>query len=77
LAGIAEDQDFFDHGVSSLTVIEMQILVEDVLKVAAPTSDLMAHPTIGEWIEIYTREADASTGSRDAGTAENSVQCEA
>jgi acyl carrier protein len=55
-----EDEDFFDHGVSSLAVIQMQIRIEEALKVTVPTSDLMGQPTINDWISLYTHRASAS-----------------
>jgi D-alanine--poly(phosphoribitol) ligase subunit 2 len=60
LAGIAEDEDFFEHGVSSLAVVQMQIRIEEALNVTVPTSDLMGQPTINDWISLYTRRASAS-----------------
>ena len=60
LAGMPEDEDFFDHGVSSLAVIQMQIRIEEALNVTVPTSDLMGQPTINDWIDLYTRSASAS-----------------
>jgi D-alanine--poly(phosphoribitol) ligase subunit 2 len=60
LADVPEDEDFFDHGASSLAVIQMQIRIEEALNVGVPTSDLMAQPTIVEWIDLYTRTASAS-----------------
>jgi len=57
LAGMAEDEDFFDNGVSSLAVIQMQIRIEEALKVIVPTSELMGQPTINDWISLYTRSA--------------------
>lgn len=61
LAGMPEDEDFFDNGVSSLAVIQMQIRIEEALNITVPTSDLMAQPTINDWISLYTRRASAST----------------
>jgi D-alanine--poly(phosphoribitol) ligase subunit 2 len=61
LAGMPENEDFFDHGVSSLAVIQMQIRIEEALKVTVPTSDLMGQPTINDWIRLYIRGASAST----------------
>jgi len=61
LADMPENEDFFDHGVSSLAVIQMQIRIEEALKVTVPTSDLMGAPTINDWISLYTRAALAST----------------
>lgn len=54
LADMPEDEDFFDHGVSSLAVIQMQIRIEESLKVTVPTTDLMGQPTINDWIGLYT-----------------------
>lgn len=61
LAGMPEDEDFFDNGVSSLAVIQMQIRIEEALNVTVPTSDLMGQPTINDWIDLYTQRASAST----------------
>jgi D-alanine--poly(phosphoribitol) ligase subunit 2 len=55
------DEDFFEHGASSLAVIQMQIRIEEALQVTVPTSDLMAQPTINDWIRLYTHRASAST----------------
>lgn len=60
LADMPADEDFFDHGVSSLAVIQMQIRIEEALKVTVPTSELMGQPTINEWIDLYTRSASES-----------------
>jgi len=59
LAGMPEDEDFFDHGASSLAVIQMQIRIEEALNVTVATSDLMEQPTIRDWISLYTRTASA------------------
>lgn len=72
LGDMAEDEDFFDNGVSSLAVIQMQIWIEEALKVTVPTSDLMGHPTIKDWIRLYTREASAS--GRVEATAEPALR---
>lgn len=61
LADMPENEDFFENGVSSLAVIQMQIRIEEALKVTVPTSDLMAQPTINDWIGLYTRTAGAAT----------------
>lgn len=63
LAGVAEDEDFFDHGASSLAVIQMQIRIEEALHVTVPTSDLMSQPTINDWIRLYTRRVSAANGA--------------
>jgi D-alanine--poly(phosphoribitol) ligase subunit 2 len=61
LADMPADEEFFDHGVSSLAVIQMQIRIEEALKITVPTSDLMGQPTINDWISLYTRAANVST----------------
>jgi D-alanine--poly(phosphoribitol) ligase subunit 2 len=62
LADLPADEDFFDHGVSSLAVIQMQIRIEEALKVIVPTSELMSRPTINDWIDLYTESASTSAG---------------
>lgn len=54
-----EDEDFFDNGLSSLAVIQMQIRIEEALNVTVATSDLMGQPTVRDWISLYTRTASA------------------
>lgn len=54
---ISLDEDFFDLGVSSLTIVELQIVIEKALNIAVPTSKLMASPTIQEWIDVYIQKA--------------------
>jgi aryl carrier-like protein len=61
LADLPEDEDFFDNGVSSLAVIQMQIRIEEELKVTVPTSELMGQPTINDWISLYTLTVRAPT----------------
>ncbi|MDP5142186.1 acyl carrier protein [Rheinheimera baltica] len=53
LGNIAPDQDFFDVGASSLTVVDLQIQIEEQLQRSVPTSKLMANPTINGWVEHY------------------------
>lgn len=59
LAEMPDDEDFFDHGLSSLAVIQMQIRIEEALQVTVPTSDLVGQPTIADWINLYIRRAAA------------------
>ena len=66
LADMPENEDFFEHGVSSLAVIQMQIRIEEALNVTVPTSELMGQPTINEWIGLYTRSSNASNGAKTA-----------
>jgi acyl carrier protein len=53
LNNISPDQDFFDVGASSLTIVDLQIQVEEALSIAVPTSRLMTNPTINGWVEAY------------------------
>jgi D-alanine--poly(phosphoribitol) ligase subunit 2 len=54
---LGEDEKFFELGVSSLTIIELQIGVEEALGVTVPTSELMRLQTIRGWIETYSAKA--------------------
>ena len=57
LKHLGEDDEFFELGVSSLTIIELQIGVEEALGVTVPTSELMRLETIRGWIETYSAKA--------------------
>jgi D-alanine--poly(phosphoribitol) ligase subunit 2 len=61
LRDMPDNEDFFDNGVSSLAVIQMQIRIEEALGITVPTSDLMGQPTINHWIGLYKQQAGAST----------------
>jgi D-alanine--poly(phosphoribitol) ligase subunit 2 len=54
LRHIGVDDDYFDHGVSSLTIIALQIDVEKELGVNIETRELMSYTTINQWIDAYT-----------------------
>ena len=76
LRDMPENDDFFDNGVSSLAVIQMQIRIEEALGITVPTSDLMGQPTINDWIGLYKRQAGASTDvDARAGIACGAAQC--
>ena len=67
---LGEDDNFFELGVSSLTIIELQIGVEGLLGLTVPTSELMRLGTIRGWIDTYTAKARqrdklAATGSAE------------
>lgn len=55
LKDIRADQDFFEVGASSLTILDLQIQVEEALNVSVPTSELMCHPTIDGWAAAYAQ----------------------
>jgi D-alanine--poly(phosphoribitol) ligase subunit 2 len=67
MKSLGEDDMFFELGVSSLTIIELQMGVEGALGVTVPTSELMRLGTMRGWIEAYStraRQGDAvSTAS--------------
>ena len=54
---LEEEDDFFDLGVSSLTIVELQISIENSLNLTVPTSTLMSLATVKDWIEAYTKQA--------------------
>jgi D-alanine--poly(phosphoribitol) ligase subunit 2 len=57
---IGLDDDYFDSGVSSLTIIGLQIQVEEKLGVAIETRELMGFSTINHWIDAYTAKLEAT-----------------
>jgi len=58
---IAPEDDFFDLGASSLTIVELQIQLENAFGLTAPTSSLMGSPSIQGWAGIYAAAAAADT----------------
>ena len=54
------DDDYFDLGVSSLTIVGLQVKVEEVLGVNLSTRDLMRLSTINQWVETYLAEVEKS-----------------
>lgn len=55
LEDISADQDFFDVGASSLTIVDLQIQIEEALKIEVPTSVLMSNPTLNGWVSAYAK----------------------
>lgn len=53
------DDDFFDLGASSLTVVDLQLDIESKLGVAVPTKTLMSQPTINGWVQAYSEKISA------------------
>ena len=51
------DQDYFDLGISSLTIVELQVKVEAVVGASLETSRLMRFSTINEWVDAYVDQA--------------------
>lgn len=66
MQGIGEDDNFFDLGVSSLTIIELQIAIEEALDVTIPTSQLMRMNTIRSWVEAYAAAYEKKFRERTA-----------
>lgn len=60
LQDLLGDQDFFEAGVSSLTVIDMQLQIEEKLGVTVPTSHLMANPMMDGWVAAYIEAKSAA-----------------
>jgi acyl carrier protein len=57
MKNLGEDEVFFDRGVSSLSIIELQIGIEEALGITVPTSDLMRLGTMKGWIDAYSSRA--------------------
>jgi acyl carrier protein len=51
------NEDYFNLGISSLTIIGLQINVEEKLGVTLGTRELMGLSTINQWIDAYTEKA--------------------
>lgn len=60
LQHIGLNDDYFDQGVSSLTIIGLQIDVERELGVNIETRELMSFSTINQWIDAYTKRVSES-----------------
>jgi len=56
LQNIGLEEDYFDQGVSSLTIVGLQIDVEQKLGVNLETRELMSFSTIQQWIDAYTQQ---------------------
>jgi len=56
LKDISEDDDFFDLGASSLTVVDLQMDIESKIGVTVPTKVLMSRPTVNGWTEAYSEQ---------------------
>jgi acyl carrier protein len=50
---IGPDDDYFGLGVSSLTIVTLQIKVEERLGVNISTRELMGFATMNDWIDAY------------------------
>jgi len=52
------DDDYFDLGVSSLTIVGLQVKVEEKLGVNLSTRELMSLSTINQWVDTYIAKAE-------------------
>lgn len=76
------DEDFFDRGASSLTIVDLQLQIEQQVKLQVPTSKLMETPSIRGWLEAYLDAAatpvqKASTAAHTAQQHAEKEQCDA
>lgn len=55
LKDIAADRDFFEVGASSLTILDLQIQIEQALNASLPTAELMRRPTLDGWVAAYAQ----------------------
>src|SRR3569833_1669352 len=60
---INQNDDYFDLGVSSLTIVGLQVKVEEKLGVSLSTRDLMGLSTINQWVEAYSAKVEQSLAS--------------
>jgi len=67
-ADLGPGDDFFERGASSLTIVELQIQIEEKLRLQVPTSRLMATPTMSGWLEACLAAAAAARSAPDLGT---------
>jgi acyl carrier protein len=54
LRDLKGEDNIFDYGVSSLTVVQVQAAIESVLQIELPTKILMKYPTANEWSKRYS-----------------------
>lgn len=50
---IDEEVDLFSLGISSLSVVNIQMIVEERLGYTIETTDLMKTPDIKSWVTLY------------------------
>ncbi len=56
LQNIDAEQDFFDLGASSLTIVDLQLQIEEVIGLCVTTGELMINPTLNGWIDLYSKQ---------------------
>jgi acyl carrier protein len=50
------DSDYYDLGVSSLTIVGLQIRVEEKLGITIETRGLMGLATVNQWVDAYVEK---------------------
>ena len=60
LPTLGDEDDFFERGVNSLTIVELQMRLEKELNLRVKTSQLMLDSSIGGWIRAYQGAALAA-----------------
>ncbi len=56
MESIGDDDDFFDLGASSLTVVDLQLDIEKELGITVPTKVLMSQPSVSGWVSAYSEK---------------------
>jgi aryl carrier-like protein len=55
LVGISETDDFFDRGLNSLSVLELQVELENRFEAKVNVTELLAKPSLQGWVEILSK----------------------
>lgn len=64
MPALEPDQDFFDFGANSLSIVALQIRLEKELALSVPTSTLMLDSSIAGWTRAYAAAAATSASDR-------------
>ena len=56
LQSISDEQDFFEQGASSLTVVDLQLRIEELLGKTVDTAKLLLEPNINGWVAAYSND---------------------
>lgn len=55
LVGISEAEDFFDRGLNSLSVLELQVELENCFATKINVTELLAKPSLKGWVEVLSK----------------------
>ncbi len=69
-----DDEDFFSRGASSLTIVDLQLKIEESLGCKVATSELMLDPSIAGWSRIYRAAAGAPSAAQPRAHAHEDLQ---